>query len=554
MRSTSEMVRVSDPMEVPEVAEWMREVDGGTTPACIEQHQLMRYLKERFAEERPFVDFQRLADYRAFEGLFPFEFHGFERFMTALFLCVFTDDGLPRWSELLFLSGRGTGKTAFDAYVSLCAMSKANGVRNYNVDVCANVESQSKKPFDDVKNALADNQRRVKGSFRWNDTVIRSLSTGSEMHYWTNNPKNRDSLRPGLVIYDEVHAYQDWKNINVFETGLGKTEHPRSMYSTTDGDVREGVLDSLKERAEGILAGEVGDNGLLPVVFKLDSDDEVHDEGLWVKANPRLPHSPSLMAQMRKEYANYVANPHIHASFMTKRMNRPQGEKASEVTSWENILATNRELPDLDGRPCVCGVDFARSTDFISAVLLFHVDGQYYAKHHSWFCTRSCDAGVIKAPLDEWAARGIVTMVDDVEVSPELVTSWIFEQTMTYDVVKVAIDDYRHTMFQRYLEEIGFSAKDGDVQRIRPSDIMRVVPLVDSVFAQHAIAWGDDPCLRWMTNNTKLEKAPNNNFKYGKIEHRSRKTDGFMALVAAMCAESAIPDEQEVSFMPVITF
>ena len=220
----------------------------------------------------------------------------------------------------------------------------------------------------------------------------------------------------------------------------------------------------------------------------------------------------------------------------------------------DELVRVAYELPDLDGRPCVCGVDFARSTDFISAVLLFHVDGQYYAMHHSWFCTRSCDAGVIKAPLDEWAARGIVTMVDDVEVSPELVTSWIFEQTMTYDVVKVAIDDYRHTMFQRYLEEIGFSAKDGDVQRIRPSDIMRVVPLVDSVFAQHAIAWGDDPCLRWMTNNTKLEKAPNNNFKYGKIEHRSRKTDGFMALVAAMCAESAIPDEQEVSFMPVITF
>ena len=55
--------------------------------------------------------------------------------------------------------------------------------------------------------------------------------------------------------------YQDYKNINVFTTGLGKKKHPRRSYYTTQGDVREGPLDDLLETAEGILFGGEPDNG-----------------------------------------------------------------------------------------------------------------------------------------------------------------------------------------------------------------------------------------------------------------------------------------------------
>ena len=54
--------------------------------------------------------------------------------------------------------------------------------------------------------------------------------------------------------------------------------------------------------------------------------------------------------------------------------------------------------------------------------------------------------------------------------------------------------------------------------------------------------------MRWYTNNTKTVRvakrgtgtADVGNIQYGKIEGRSRKTDGFMALVAAMTIEDVI--------------
>ena len=51
------------------------------------------------------------------------------------------------------------------------------------------------------------------------------------------------------------------------------------------------------------------------------------------------------------------------------------------------------------------------------------------------------------------------------------------------------------------------------------------------------ISWETTLQCAWFTNNAKLEPAKNNNYTYGKIEPKSRKTDGFMAFVAGMCIE-----------------
>ena len=77
-----------------------------------------------------------------------------------------------------------------------------------------------------------------------------------------------------------------------------------------------------------------------------------------------------------------------------------------------------------------------------------------------------------------------------------------------------------------------------------------MAPVIDSVFANQNFAWDDAPELRWAANNTKLIRygrklgtsgdADIGNYVYGKIEAKSRKTDPFMALVAAMTIEDRI--------------
>jgi phage terminase large subunit-like protein len=227
---------------------------------------------------------------------------------------------------------------------------------------------------------------------------------------------------------------------------------------------------------------------------------------------------------------------------MTKRMNIPQGNKDVEVTSWENILATNQEIPDLTGCTCVAGIDYMKTNDFLSAGLLFKYKSKYYWLSHTWICRSSADLGRIKAPLEEWATKeggNLLTFIDGPEISPDVPAAWLAEQAQKYNITTLGIDNYRHTILAKALRDAGFDTdKKGanNIKLIRPSHEMLIAPLITSAFVNHNIVWGDNPLMRWYTNNTCMITSQAGNITYGKIEPKSRKTDGFKAFVAAMCA------------------
>ena len=146
-------------------------------------------------------------------------------------------------------------------------------------------------------------------------------------------------------------------------------------------------------------------------------------------------------------------------------------------------------------------------------------------------------------------------MVDDVEIHPEIITDYIQAEMMKYCIKGIAIDDFRYALLAAALREIGFDAKVyKNLKLVRPSDIMRVATVIDSCFANDNFIWGDNPVLRWGTNNTKMipygrkpgkkDDADIGNYVYGKIEAKSRKNDPFMALVASMTIEDMIPYAQ----------
>ncbi len=357
-------------------------------------------------------------------------------------------------------------------------------------------------------------------------------------------------MRSGLVVFNEIHQYENYKNINVFVTGLGKVKHPRRSYYTTNGEVREGPLDDLLETAEGILFGGDPDNGMLPLICRLDKKEEVHNPANWEKANPSLPYLPDLRTEIEKEYRDWVKNPQRLPAFMQKRMNVPDGTEEVAVTDYENIKSTNNALPDLTGWTCVAGIDFSKITDWVSVDLHFKQGDKRFDISHSWICSYSKDIHRLRCPWKEWVEAERLTIVDDVEIHPEIITGYLCEMRKWYSIMAVAIDDFRYALLSRYLSDIGYSKDNKNLKLVRPSDIMRVVPVIDSCFANKWFTWGDAPELRWATNNTKLirhgrkygskDDQDIGNFVYGKIEAKSRKTDPFMALAAAMTCEDQI--------------
>lgn len=547
------------------IDDYMEAIRSGKIPAPKEIHQAMDLIERKLSDSDIVIDIQK-AEKAAelIERYFNFKLMAWELFILALVHCYYRSEDAVVFKEFLIMMGRGNGKNGFISGLSWYLTTKYHGISGYNVDIIANSEDQAKVSFSDIYETLSHTWEQSRKFFYKSKVEIRNLNTRSYIQYNTSNARTKDGKRSACLIFDEIHEYENDETIRVFRSGFGKRKHSRIFYITTNGYVREGVLDDKLRIAQDVLSGKIEDSRLCPLIYKMDEDKEVEHPELWVKANPSILDMPLLKQEMKDEYKELAYDDSVKLDFFTKRMNLPRSDMEIAVTKWENIEATNRPLPDdLEGRPCVVGVDFATIDDLASVDVHFQIGEQQIDICRSWLCKQSRDLNRIKAPWEKWVERGLITLVDDVEIPPQLLAEYIKGLTQKYNVLKVAIDHYRYPVVREALREIGIDdGKDGKLKRVRPSDITMAIPIISSCFNNKHFIWGDDPHLRWAANNTKLVRSgrktgeDTGNYYYAKIEGKSRKTDPFMALAAAMTVKAELENAATVdpSFFTVYTF
>lgn len=546
----------------PFIDSYMDDVRSGNIIACQDLKQAMDYVERKLNQPDVFVDHEKIEKaVELMERYFQMKLLDWELFVTACIHCYYKSTDTVVFDEIFIMMGRGNGKNGFISPLAWYLTTHYHGIAGYNVDIVANSEDQAETSFQDIYEVLEKTWKKSKKFFYKSKVLIRNLKTKSYIKFNTSNARTKDGKRTACLVFDEIHEYENYDMISVFTSGFGKRKHSRAFYITTNGHVREGVLDDKLKLAKDVLNGTIENLGMLPLIYRIDSEKEAENPEMWHKANPSLKYFPELQKEMEKEFVSMEYQASVERDFYTKRMNWPKGNKELQVTEWKNIIATKKEIPDLIGKPAVVGIDYAKVTDFASAVVHIRDGDTRYDFGHSWLCLQSKDLHRLNIPYKEWAEKGLLTLVDDVEISPELITEWVREQGQKYNIQKIAIDDFRYNLMADALKNIGFDAKEKTVYRVRPSDIMKIVPIVERCFVNQYFIWGDNPLMRWATNNTKLipsgkkQGTDTGNFYYGKIEAKSRKTDPWMAVVAAMVIESELNDcVTEVPDLPVYTF
>ncbi len=548
--------------EIPaEVLGYLESVEADRPRACEEQHALAAYVRRAFAQEDIYVDREQLGHYLGLVKYFPYgRLFPWEAFLLTLWDCTYKADGTPRWKTLLCMVGRGAGKDGFIAFDSACSISPYNPVGHYNVDICANNEEQAVTPVKDLAEVLETPkwEAKLRRHYYHTKELIQGRKNKGVMKGRTNNPKGRDGMRSGKVVFNEVHAFENYDNIKVFITGQGKVAQPRVGIFTSNGEVNDGPLDDYLARGRRILFEGEEDHGFLPFICCLKSREQVHDPENWYMANPSLAFLPHLRQEIEDEYREWLEHPEQNGDFLTKRMGLRAGFQEISVTDYDKVKATNRALPDLRGWSCVVGLDYAELSDWAGINLHFRRGAERYDINHAWICAQSKTLPRVKAPWRAWAERQIVTVVEDVSISPELLADYIQRMALLYNVRGLAMDHYRWTLVSEAMKRIGFDAADKNrVKLVRPSDIMQIEPVIQECFDRNLFCWGDNPCLRWAVNNTKRVRSSRKmgvdtgNFIYAKIEAKSRKTDPFMALAASMTLEPLLGTGTAMEIPPV---
>lgn len=517
--------------------------------------KLAKYLRnyvlnrdDYYFDERKIDNFKRWT-----EKLF-FELEPFQLFIASFVFLFEESTDEPVFDTFFLTLSRGGGKNGFISALASFLTSELNGIDNYNVVVVANSEKQAKTSFEEVYDALlANNLQHTAehpGLFEVFKSKIKNKRTGSEFSYSTSNAKTADGRRDAVVIFDEIHEYEDSRLVDVFTSGLGKIENNRRFFIGTNGYVREGYYDKLLEQSREVLDTGENEQHIFPFICTLDSNEEVEDEEMWQKAqpmfaNPMSKYAKRLFNTYKRYYNKLASEPSSRPEFMTKRMNLPEMNLEEDVASREEVLATNQPIPydELKGFDCIGGVDFGSIRDFTAVGLLFKKKEKMYWVSHSFARKEYLQQANLKPPIHEWADKGLLTIVDEPSINPQHAVDWFLEQSKLYNIRKIEIDSYKMDLIAPMLEEVGF-----EVEIIRrPSSIHpRLAPIVEKGFANHNIAWGDNPLMRWYTNNVLVKTLKDGGKQYLKKDEHRRKTDGFQAFLHALSRVNELEDGNSI--------
>ncbi|MFQ9581884.1 MAG: terminase large subunit domain-containing protein [Blautia hansenii] len=504
-----------------------------------------------FFDEKTYQNCLRYCE-KYYYKLFPYQ-----KFIYA-FAFMYKDD-IPIFPKFFIMMGRGNGKDGFIVPLVNFLQTPLYGVKNYHIEIVANSEQQVKDTFKVAYDAMDISS--MKGKFKVTKELITNTATGSELKYNTSNASTKDGKRPGCLVLNEIHAYENYEQINVFESALGKVKHPREFIITTNGYVREGPLDELLVLLRKIL--NTGENplGYFPFICKIDIEEEVDNPEAWHKANPSMEYMPILANQIQADYLEMKELSSKRPEFVTKRMNLPARNEEQTVASWENILRccytdiegrTPRPSPNTKGKLAIIAIDYADVRDFASAGVLTEEEGEYLWQQHTWICSESPYLKSIKFPIIQNYGQEEFRDYEVVQgpiIPPEDIVKWCLERMQEYVVVKITMDTYRYTMFRLLFESYGIREESrqepyGQLRLLRKlgSICGIIAPEIEGLFAEGKIIYGPSAIMRWYTNNTQVVTDKFGNKHYEKIEPKLRKNDGFMAFVAAMYSKDLIKE------------
>lgn len=511
-----------------------------------------------------------------------FKLEDFQKFIIAFVFLMWSKNDLHVYKRFAIMMGRGGGKNGLISGITSYLLTPMHGIANYNVSIVANSEDQARTSFDEVYNVI-EAKEKLKKLFYNTKSVIRNRQTKSELKYRTSNGNTKDGLRDGAVVFDEIHGYEDDKDVRVHRSGLGKVKNPREFYLTTDGYVREGFLDKKKEEWANVLTGKSKKfNSWFVFICKLDDESEVDNKDNWQKSQPMF-HPPlsgyaeNLFETVSDDYDELEEDPSGREEFMTKRMNLPVVDVERSVASFEELKATKRDFPDLEYRSCIGGLDFASVRDFAAVGLLFKDGDDYVWKSHSFvrkafvdkyygYSKRSDERSVgangrqkTVAPIKKWENNGWLTVVDEPTIDPRYIVDWFvsMRDDYGYDLKRIVSDNYRMDVLRQYFEAEGFEIQFTGVFKEAPEgyqvEVLRnaratdglLAPRIETAFAQHHINFGDNDMMRWYTNNVLRRLKGDGNVEYTKKEDTRRKTDGFKAFQYAMYRADELNDDTD---------
>ena len=256
-------------------------------------------------------------------------------------------------------------------------------------------------------------------------------------------------LRCKVATIDEWLSCDIRENpIEAIEQGAQKIDDYLIIATSSEGTIRSGVGDTIKMDLMTILKGDRPAPNVSIWYYCLDSQDEIADPNMWLKANPNLGKTVSYeVYQEAVEKAE--TSPSNKNDILAKRFGIPMEGYTLFFTYEETLRHRHRDYWQM---PCSMGIDLSQGDDFCSFTFLFPLkDGAFGVKTRNYISSRTLAKlpGAMRLKYDSFIKEGSLvvlegTVLDMMEVYDDI-DHHIEENS--YDVNCVGFDPYNAKEF-----------------------------------------------------------------------------------------------------------
>ena len=141
--------------------------------------------------------------------------------------------------------------------------------------------------------------------------------------------------------------------------------------------------------------------------------------------------------------------------------------------------------------------------------------------------------------------------MDDDVIDINYIVNWFLQVQQKYNLTKVISDNFRTDIVRRAFEEAGIPL---EVIKNPKAIHGLLMPRVDTMFAKGQLTFGDNPLMRWFTNNVAVRMDAQGNRILTKKDEIRRKTDGFHAFMHALYRADELLEYDQPFIMDSINF
>lgn len=324
--------------------------------------------------------------------------------------------------SLLF---RKSGSKMYIASAALMQSLESFGFLRYNVDRLG----ENAKDGGSIK--VVDNytEHTLSANFSDGSFFIRALAA---------NPDAQDSLNCNIAICDEIHAFKQPKQYNLFKEAMKAYTNKLLIGISTAGDNEQLFLGQRLKYCRKILDGTVKDEQYF--IFMCCAPDGVRDgtvdftdpkihemanPAYGVSIRPQEILNDALQAQndpqQRKDF--FAKSLNVYTNALAAYFDVEEFRKSDAIYSW--TLDQLAKLPvDWYG-----GADLSKLHDLTAACLFGHYKGVDIVITHAFFpvVAAHVKADEDNIPLFGWADDGLLTMCNSPTVNHADVVRWFVD-------------------------------------------------------------------------------------------------------------------------------